>query len=471
MAKKKSKKKTIKDPNFKLFLQSMTIAKIKELIDYYNEKYVINGPKEELIKGFSTLKKVELVEFVDNAFSDAEKNELYNNFAPEVVQALINDALSLVSGEHKVEQIHNASIISGGKGYRVWFKGKYGSTRATLQILDDSTSKSCTCRLGSIDGICLHEMAIYLMLLSKKAISLDNLPFDIDEKWFQSLQKRLDLLAAQSLFKEDPAIMLSNDYSIYISGDLVTLQWGGEYAGRKTKDISEEGGDVDTWIAEKVVDIILKPIKVKTKEGTPNKIVIDSYGVISKIMENTKLKEKLLKKFTKLEDPDLPSNDKALEAFLKSDLKDQTAELAIEPPFEAYMGDKPFLFVSYTHKDKPEVYPIIEKLHKNGIKIWYDEGIPLSSDWCNTLAEKILDCSIFLSFVSSHVNESENTQDEIQFAINEKKTFLAIYLSEGDLAPGLKMRMRRIQGIEKFQMDSKRFYDKLLSEINRMIVN
>ncbi len=39
----------------------------------------------------------------------------------------------------------------------------------------------------------------------------------------------------------------------------------------------------------------------------------------------------------------------------------------------------------------------------------------------NTLTEKIVDCNIFLSFISLHVLESENTQDEIQFAINEKK--------------------------------------------------
>ncbi len=471
MAKKKSKKKISKDYDFKLLLQSMTVAKIKELIDYYNEKFVINGPKDELLKRFSTLKKAELVEFVDAAFTKAEKDELYDEFAPEIIQTIMTDALSLVSGEHKVEQIHNASVISGGKGYRVWFKGKYGSNRASLQILDDSTKKSCTCRLGSIDGICMHQMAIYLMLLSKKAISLDNMPFNVDEKWFKSIQKRLDLLAAQSLFKEDPTIMLSNDYSIYVSGDLVTLQWGGDYAGRTTKDISEEGGDVDEWVAQKVVDILLKPIKVKTKEGAPNKLVIDSYGIISKIMGNPKLKEKILKKFAKLEDPDLPSDEQSLEEFLRSDLKEQTADLKIDPPFEAYMGNEPFLFISYTHKDKSEVYPIIEKLYNNGINIWYDEGIPLSTDWCNTLAEKILDCQVFLSFISPHVNESDNTQDEIQFAINEKKTFLAVYLTEGDLSPGLKMRMRRIQGIEKFQMDQERFYDKLLNEINRIVSN
>ena len=69
MAKKKSRKKSSKDYDFKLFLQSMTVVKIKEVIDYYNEKFVINGPKEELLKGFSTLKKTELVEFVDDAFS------------------------------------------------------------------------------------------------------------------------------------------------------------------------------------------------------------------------------------------------------------------------------------------------------------------------------------------------------------------------------------------------------------------
>ena len=239
MGKKKSKKKNTEKFDFKLLLSSMTVAKIRELIDYYNEEYVVNGPKEEFLKGYSILKKAELVVFLDSSLTESEKNELYKKYEPEIIKTIITNALALVSGEHKAEQIHNAAILSGGKGYRIWFKGKYGSTKASLEISNSTTKKSCTCRIGEKMGICIHEMAIYLMLLIKKAITLEEIPFNIDDRWFETIQKRLDLLATQSIFKEEPAIKFSNDYSIYINNDLVTYQWGGDYAGKATKDISQ----------------------------------------------------------------------------------------------------------------------------------------------------------------------------------------------------------------------------------------
>ena len=84
----------------------------------------------------------------------------------------------------------------------------------------------------------MHQTAIFLMLISKKIISLAKIPFKVDKKWFASIQKRLDLIATQSLFKEEPAIMLSNGYKIYVNGDFVTYEWTGDFAGKKTKDLS-----------------------------------------------------------------------------------------------------------------------------------------------------------------------------------------------------------------------------------------
>jgi len=52
-------------------------------------------------------------------------------------------------------------------------------------------------------------------------------------------------------------------------------------------------------------------------------------------------------------------------------------------PFQAYKGDEPFIFVSYAHSDKLQVYPIMDYLNKSDFNIWYDEGISVSEDWEN----------------------------------------------------------------------------------------
>ncbi|MFX1377400.1 MAG: toll/interleukin-1 receptor domain-containing protein [Promethearchaeota archaeon] len=466
MAKKKSKQKELEPFPFNVFLKSLTIPKIKELINRYNQG--VNS-KDKKLKGYSSFKKDELVNFIDTSLDISEKHSLYQDFEKDFAENLLLNAISLISGEHKVEKIQNAVIIAGGKGYNVWFSSKYGSQKASLQVIDDSVKRGCSCILGKKKGLCLHQMAIYLMLIGKKIISLENLPFKVEKEFFNSIQKRLDLLATQSLFKEDPAIMLEDDYKIYINEDLVTLEWGGEYAGKSTKVFSNEDIDVETWVTNKVVELILKNIKVRAGTGQPTKLILDNYKIISKIMRNPDSVKKILKKFSVLNDQSLPKNENELDLYLRSNLKESTAELLVEPPFSAYMGEKPFIFVSYTHKDKAEVYPILQKINHKGFKIWYDEGIPLSTDWCNTIAEKLMQCSLFLSFISPYVLDSDNTQDEIHLAMNEKKPYLAVYLRETELSPGLKMRIRRVQGILKHEMEEEQFYNKLISDLSNIL--
>ncbi len=463
----------MKTPKFETFLYSITVNQIKDIINNYNSNYVSNESNNEMLKGFSGLKKQELIDFVQKSISKKAKDEIFKNMEPEFMKKIVSNALSLIAGEHKTEKIQNTGVCNGGKGYILWIKGKYGENKATVKLDNNSKDfeRKCNCKIGKIKGICLHQMAIYLMLLSKKVIKIADLPFKISKSQYNMAIKRLELLASQSLFKEEPAILLEEDYSIYINGNLVTLEWGGDFAGKTTKDITKEKNvvDVETWVSKKVVDLILRKIKVKTKEGKPVKILIDSYGVIPKIMKNPKLTKKILKKFASLEDPNLPDNEKNLEIYLNSSIKENIEEISMEPPFEAYMGNKSYIFVSYTHKDKSEVYPILKKLNNEGYNIWYDEGIPLTTEWINTIAERLEGCKIFLSFISPYVMESDNTQDEIHLAINEKKTFLAIYLRETELSAGLKMRIRRIQGILKYEMKEEIFFKKLIGEIGILL--
>lgn len=466
MAKKKS---SVKMLEFDIFLNSLTVSKIKELINYYNQTILKEENEEKKLKGYSALRKSELVEFVINSLNINDKQGLYRKFEKDFIENLSKTALALISGEHKVEKIQNAIVIANGKGYNVWFSGKYGSQKASLQINDNVVDRECNCIIGKNNGLCQHQMAIYLMLIGKNVISPNQLPFNIDKGLINYIQKRLNLVAAQSLFKEDPTIMLEGDYKIYINGDLVTLDWGGDYAGKSTKDISKEDISVETWVTTKVVDLILKKIKIKAGTGQPIKILLDDYGVIPNILDNSEIVEKILTKFSALNDSTLPVNKIELENYLKSNLQELSTDISVEPPFSAYMGDSPYIFVSYTHKDKAEVYPIIQELNEKGFHIWYDEGIPLSTDWCNTIAEKLIDSSLFLSFISPHVLESENTQDEIHLALNEKKPYLAIYLKDTELNPGLKMRIRRVQGILKHEMEEQRFYTKLTNDLNELL--
>ena len=46
----------------------------------------------------------------------------------------------------------------------------------------------------------------------------------------------------------------------------------------------------------------------------------------------------------------------------------------MERPF-AYNGVEPYIFVSYSHKNCDRVWPVIDRLEKDGYRVWYDYGI------------------------------------------------------------------------------------------------
>ena len=130
-------------------------------------------------------------------------------------------------------------------------------------------------------------------------------------------------------------------------------------------------------------------------------------------------------------------------------------------PFKAYKGDEPYVFASYAHADKLEVYPIIDYLNKNGIKIWYDEGIPVSENWKKSIAVNLEHCNTFLVFISPHIIDSEYVRKEISFALKKKKLFFAIYLKETKLPTELEFEIADIQAMMKFLMPKNEFFPKL----------
>jgi hypothetical protein len=130
-------------------------------------------------------------------------------------------------------------------------------------------------------------------------------------------------------------------------------------------------------------------------------------------------------------------------------------------PFKAYEGEEPFVFASYAHRDKLEVYPIIDYLNKTGINIWYDEGIPFSENWKKSIADNIDRCQEFLVFITPQIFESEYVRKEISYALKKKKAFNAVYLKETELPPELEFEIHDIQALHKYLIPDPEFSNKL----------
>lgn len=125
---------------------------------------------------------------------------------------------------------------------------------------------------------------------------------------------------------------------------------------------------------------------------------------------------------------------------------------------------KPYIFVSYSHRDTARVIGIINTLQQKGFNVWWDDGIDPGTEWDENIAKHVKGCSYFIAFISEGYVGSKNCKDELNYSRDLDKDQLLVYLDEVALPDGMAMRMNRIQSIYwgryKNEADA---YEKLLS--------
>ena len=130
--------------------------------------------------------------------------------------------------------------------------------------------------------------------------------------------------------------------------------------------------------------------------------------------------------------------------------------------------DKPYIFVSYSHRDANCILPIVFRLRSEGYNLWYDEGIEAGSEWDENIATHIMKCSYFIAFISDNYLKSSNCKDELNYARDLDKEQFLIYLEDVTLPAGMAMRMNRIQAIMWNRFDDKTLdnaYQKIFSAV------
>ena len=98
--------------------------------------------------------------------------------------------------------------------------------------------------------------------------------------------------------------------------------------------------------------------------------------------------------------------------------------------FKPYEGKRPYLFISYSHRDSKTVLDTISILHARKLRLWYDEGIPAGSDWPKNIEMHMQSCSAVLFFLSETSLLSDNCRSEIVTARALNKPVLVIPLSD-----------------------------------------
>jgi len=144
---------------------------------------------------------------------------------------------------------------------------------------------------------------------------------------------------------------------------------------------------------------------------------------------------------------------------------------AVRPPFPAYRGTMPYIFVSYSHTDIKEVFRIIKQLNASRYRIWFDEGIEPGNEWPEVVGRAVLGCSQFIVFMSPTAVDSRNVRNEINLATSADKNIIVIYLKSTTLSEGLLLQIGTVQYYNKFEMVDREFVDKLKRVLNNDLHN
>jgi len=134
---------------------------------------------------------------------------------------------------------------------------------------------------------------------------------------------------------------------------------------------------------------------------------------------------------------------------------------SIKPPIEAYSGNKPYIFASYSHKNIKEVFWCIKKLAESRYRIWYDEGIEPGNEWPEEVGRALTGCQLFLVFMSPAAMDSRNVRNEINFASSENKSMMVVMLQPAGLSEGMQLQIGTVQTVNKHEMTDTEFLEKM----------
>ena len=91
-------------------------------------------------------------------------------------------------------------------------------------------------------------------------------------------------------------------------------------------------------------------------------------------------------------------------------------ETRVNRPFEAYCGDKPYVFVKLRASRCCLGFPNSKRDMDRGFRIWCDEEIDSGNEWLRQIEAALLGWSALLGFIASRANNSRNVRREVNFA-------------------------------------------------------
>lgn len=127
-----------------------------------------------------------------------------------------------------------------------------------------------------------------------------------------------------------------------------------------------------------------------------------------------------------------------------------------------YEGELPYVFFSFCHENHEIVYPLIERMAAAGFRVWFDDGIHPGQEWPEVIAEHLNQSAVCVCAASMEFQNSHNCKNELTFAVNGKKSLMAILLEDFEMSLGLKLQLGNTQQLKLSEHTTEEFLELFL---------
>ncbi|MFX1380367.1 MAG: Rho termination factor N-terminal domain-containing protein [Promethearchaeota archaeon] len=160
------------------------------LLQYLNNDELKQICRDFELKGFSKLKKSELIDFILDSLAEEELKELLEQKEIEIISEGLELAIKKINGEDR-ESVTEIKVVNPSKHeIELKFKGWNWETESYLSINPKNIGnpeRDCDCRIGANLGFCSHFWIGFIYSLKQNWFKLDDwtltgLPDDFEKK-------------------------------------------------------------------------------------------------------------------------------------------------------------------------------------------------------------------------------------------------------------------------------------------------
>lgn len=158
-------------------LQSLNVNDLKQLC------------RDFKLKGYSKLKKTELVDFILDSLAEEELEELLEQKELEIISNEIQTAIKIINGDYRETISTIKTINEKNHEIELLFKGFNWEVSSYLSITPENIAdpeRDCDCRIGSNMGFCSHFWVGFILSLKQNYFKLSDWKLTVLPKDFET---------------------------------------------------------------------------------------------------------------------------------------------------------------------------------------------------------------------------------------------------------------------------------------------